>query len=88
MIHVPPIRFLSLLIIACLWGVACQLRRPVTIPGRMIEPQLLEPQKLEPQPESARQRTAPPIPLPSGCSIRRREDISAAECSTSNRMVS
>lgn len=47
-----------LVIIACLWGVACQLRRPVVIPGRMIEPQLLDPQKLEPQPESARQRSA------------------------------
>jgi len=30
--------------IACLWGVGCQLRRPATIPTRMVEPQLLEPQ--------------------------------------------
>jgi hypothetical protein len=57
MIHVP--RSGSyLLIVACLWGLACQLRRPVTIPGRMIEPQLLEPQRLEPLRESTRQRTA------------------------------
>ena len=33
---------------ACLGGVACQLRRPATIPTRMIEPQLLEPQLAEP----------------------------------------
>jgi len=29
--------------IACLCGVCCQLRRPATIPTRMVEPQLLEP---------------------------------------------
>jgi hypothetical protein len=34
--------------IACLGGVACQLRRPPTTPTRMIEPQLLEPQLAEP----------------------------------------
>ena len=34
--------------IACLGGVACQLRRPATTPIRMIEPQLLEPQLAEP----------------------------------------
>jgi hypothetical protein len=32
-----------LLVIACLSGVACSLRRPVTTPARMIEPQLVEP---------------------------------------------
>ena len=34
-------------IIACLGGVGCQLRRPATIPTRMVEPQLLEPQLAE-----------------------------------------
>jgi hypothetical protein len=34
--------------IACLGGVACQLRRPPTTLTRMIEPQLLEPQLAEP----------------------------------------
>ena len=28
-------------------GIACQLKRPETIPGRMIEPQLLAPQREE-----------------------------------------
>ncbi len=32
-----------LLVIACLSGVACSLRRPVTTPARMIEPQMVEP---------------------------------------------
>jgi len=36
--------FFVLVTIACLGGVACQLRRPRTVPSRMIEPQLLEPQ--------------------------------------------
>ena len=34
-----------LVTIACLGGMACQLRRPETIPSRMIEPQLVEPAK-------------------------------------------
>lgn len=34
--------------IACLGCVGCQLRRPATIPTRMLEPQLLEPQMAEP----------------------------------------
>ena len=34
--------------LACLGGVACQLRRPHTIPSRMIEPQLLDPELSEP----------------------------------------
>lgn len=33
--------------IACLGGVGCQLRRPATIPVRMVEPQLLAPQPVE-----------------------------------------
>lgn len=34
-----------LVTIACLGGMACQLRRPETIPSRMIEPLLVEPAK-------------------------------------------
>ena len=33
-----------LVVLICLAGIACQLKRPETIPGRMIEPQLLAPQ--------------------------------------------
>ena len=35
---------LVLVVLVCVAGVACQLKRPETIPGRMIEPQLLAPQ--------------------------------------------
>ena len=38
------LRCCLLVTIACLGGAACQLRRPSTLPIRMIEPQLLEPQ--------------------------------------------
>jgi hypothetical protein len=47
--------FCILVMISCLSAVACQLRRPHTIPSRTIEPQLLEP-----QPGSARQMTKAP----------------------------
>lgn len=33
--------------IACLGAAGCQLRRPATIPARMVEPQLLAPQPVE-----------------------------------------
>jgi hypothetical protein len=33
-----------LVVLTCLAGIACQLKRPETIPGRMIEPQLVAPQ--------------------------------------------
>ena len=33
-----------LVVMVCLAGMACQLKRPETTPGRMIEPQLLAPQ--------------------------------------------
>ena len=36
-----------LVVLTCLAGIGCQLKRPETIPGRMIEPQLLAPQPLE-----------------------------------------
>jgi hypothetical protein len=40
-------RSVFLLAIVCLGGDACRLKRPVTIPTRMIEPQLFEPAKQE-----------------------------------------
>ena len=43
-----------LVVLTCLAGIGCQLKRPETIPGRMIEPQLLEPQP----PERAAQGTS------------------------------
>jgi hypothetical protein len=36
-----------LVVLTCLAGIACQLKRPETTPGRMIEPQLLAPQPSE-----------------------------------------
>jgi len=51
-----------LLSMACLLGPACQLRRPVTVSARMIEPQLI----LEPQPPAAVARpgiAANPLPV-------------------------
>ncbi len=33
-----------LVALTCLAGIACQLKRPETVPGRMIEPQLVAPQ--------------------------------------------
>jgi hypothetical protein len=42
------LRVCLLVTVAGLSGGACQLRRPDTVPIRMIEPQLLEPQSLEP----------------------------------------
>jgi hypothetical protein len=48
--------FCLLMTIACLGGVACQLRRPDTVPVRMIEPQLIEPEV----PDPARQVTKAP----------------------------
>ena len=43
-----------LVVLTCVAGIACQLKRPETIPGRMIEPQLLAPQP----PERAAQDTS------------------------------
>ena len=45
---------LLLVVVTFLAGIACQLKRPETIPGRMIEPQLLAPQP----PERAAQDTS------------------------------
>jgi hypothetical protein len=43
-----------LVVLTCVAGIACQLKRPETIPGRMIEPQLLAPQP----PDRAAQNTS------------------------------
>jgi len=48
--------------VACL-GAACQLRRPETTPGRMLEPELLEPQPAAPQPQMSRAADARPVRL-------------------------
>jgi len=42
MIRVSRPRHCLLVALACFGGLACQLRRPQTMPSRMIEPQLLE----------------------------------------------
>jgi hypothetical protein len=41
-----------LVVIAFLTGIACQLKRPQTVQGRVLEPQLLEPRA----PESTHKR--------------------------------
>ena len=60
MIRLPRSGFCLLVMIACLGGAACQLRRPHTTPTRMIEPQLLEPLL----PELAGQVTKAPNAVP------------------------
>jgi hypothetical protein len=60
MTRLPQSGFCLLVMIACLGGGACQLRRPHTTPVRMIEPQLLEPLVAEP----ARQVTKAPNAVP------------------------
>jgi hypothetical protein len=47
---------LVIIVILCLAGLGCELRRPHTMPIRMIEPQLLEPQL---QPPAAQVAKAP-----------------------------
>jgi hypothetical protein len=50
-------------LIACLAGVACQLKRPSTTPNRMIEPQLLAPQAAEPATQVTKAANATPVRL-------------------------
>lgn len=55
-----------LLSMACLAGVACHLRRPVTVAGRMIEPQVLEsrlPDQSAPAGQRARVLNTAPVRL-------------------------
>ena len=49
-------------LIVALAGVGCQLRRPATIPSRMIEPQLLDPQLPEPASQRTNARRRRPDP--------------------------
>ena len=50
-------------VLICVTGVACQLRRPDTIPSRMLEPQLLDPQLPDPARQEASAPNAAPIRL-------------------------
>ena len=50
-------------VIVILAGIACSLKRPDTIPSRMIEPQLLEPPLAEPQNQGTSAPNAVPIRL-------------------------
>ena len=52
-----------LVVIVCLGGIGCKLRRPDTAPSRMIEPQLLEPQALGSSPQAMKASDATPIRL-------------------------
>jgi hypothetical protein len=61
MIRLPQSGFCLLVTIACLGGNACQLRRPDTMPTRMIEPQLLEPPLAEPARQVSKAPNAVPV---------------------------
>ena len=52
-----------LVALACLGGFACQLRRPHTMPSRMIEPQLLDPGLAEPPRQVMKSPNATPVHL-------------------------
>jgi len=51
------------LVMVCVSGTACQLKRPDTIPVRMLEPQLLEPQPAAPAAAGATVGGAMPVRL-------------------------
>jgi len=52
-----------LMAVTGLGGVGCQLRRPTTVPSRMIEPQLLDPQLTGPEKQETKAPNATPIRL-------------------------
>ena len=57
-----------LVALACFGGFACQLRRPHTMPSRMIEPQLLDSgivRTTEASNEGSQRRLRPPARYPS-----------------------
>ena len=56
-------RVCFVLAIVCVSGTACQLKRPDTIPVRMLEPQLLEPQPAAPAAAGATVGGAMPVRL-------------------------
>jgi hypothetical protein len=66
MSRVPRFRLGLLLLIMCAAGAACQLKRPDTPAGRMIEPQLpqlIDPQASEPATQRTDNATASPVRL-------------------------
>jgi len=56
-------RSCCIIVVVALAGSACQLKRPATIPSRMIEPQLLEPQIGEPSGQRTNGADAVPVRL-------------------------
>ena len=52
-----------LVVIVCLGGISCQLRRPNTTPSRMIEPQLIEPQQQERATQVTKTSNSTPVRL-------------------------
>jgi len=62
-IRVPPLGLSLLLLITCLGGIACELKRPPTVPVRMLEPQLLEPQMAGPEQQVIKSPDASPVRL-------------------------
>jgi len=63
MTRVMPAGSLIFVVLACVVGGACQLKRPETIPGRMIEPQLPAPQAPAPVGPGTSEATAASIRL-------------------------
>ena len=63
MSRVSRLRFGLLVLIVCAGGTACQLKRPDTPAGRMIEPQLIEPQPSEPATQRTDNANAAPVRL-------------------------
>jgi hypothetical protein len=56
-------RFGFLVLVVCAGGIACQLKRPDTPAGRMIEPQLIEPQASATATERTDNANASPVRL-------------------------
>jgi hypothetical protein len=56
-------RFGFLVLVLCAGGIACQLKRPDTPAGRMIEPQLIEPQPSDPATPRTDNASASPVRL-------------------------
>ena len=71
-------RIMIVVVLVCLVGGACQLKRPETTPGRMIEPQLLAPRRHRPPRRARAERPRPR----SGCSIRKRDTLAAGASPT------
>ena len=63
MSRVARFRFGFLVLVVCAGGIACQLKRPDTPAGRMIEPQLIEPQPSEPATQRTDNANASPVRL-------------------------